>query len=177
MKILKSKIQLTALLLSFVLTNTVLAAEPTTNENKNNGTGNTVRDADLTNNAGSNTASPVAQADTVAGEQKTSQPQTVTDAQNYRKQMDKRRLQVQKEQQQAYERFLERKKQNTAAFNNSVPAHVLERRNQYLKQMEERRALNVKMMEQHRKAAEERRETLQIKMHRTNTTPEAPDKA
>ena len=172
MKVLKSKVQLTALVLSFVFTNTVLAAEPTTNENKDNGTGNTVSNADLTNNANSDTAAPVAKADTVVSEQPSEQTQAVTDVQSWRKQIEERRLQVQKEQLQAYERFLERRKQNTAAFNNNLPAHVQERRNQYMKQMEERRALNVKMMEQHRKAAEERRQAMQLKMHQTNTTPE-----
>lgn len=172
MKVLKSHIQLTALVLSFVFTNTVLAAELTTNENKDNGTGNTVSNADLTNNAGVDTASPVVKADTVVNDQ-----QAITDTESWHKQMDERRLQVQKEQQEAYERFLERRKQNIAEFNNNIPAHVQERRNQYMKEMEERRALNVKMMEQHRKAAEERRETMQIKMHQTDTTPEVANKA
>ena len=172
MKILKSQIRLTALVLSFVFTNTVLAAEPTTNENKDNGTGNTVSNADLTNNAGGDTASPVVKADTVVNDQ-----QAITDTESWHKQIEERHLQVQKDQQEAYQRFLERRKQNTAAFNNNVPAHVQQRRDEFMKQMEERRALNVKMMEQHRKAAEEKREAMRIKMHQTNTTPETADKA
>ena len=172
MKFLKSQIRLTALVLSFVFTNTVLAAEPTTNENKDNGTGNTISNADLTNNAVGDTTSPVVKADTVVNDQ-----QAITDTESWHKQIDERRLQVQKEQQEAYERYLERRKQNTATFNSNLPAHVQERRNQYIKQMEERRALNVKMMEQHRKEAEERSEAMRIKMHQTNTTPETADKA
>ncbi len=172
MKFLKSQIRLTALVLSFVFTNTVLAAEPTTNENKDNSTGNTISNADLTNNANGDTASPVVKADTVVNDQ-----QAITDTESWHKQIEERRLQVQKEQQEAYQRFLERREQNTAAFNNNVPAHVQQRRDDFMKQMEGRRALNVKMMEQHRKAAEERREAMRIKMHQTNTTPETADKA
>jgi hypothetical protein len=171
MKALKSKIQLTALVLSFVFTNTVLAAESITTRSEDNGTANTI----------SNTASPVAQADTTVSDQETSQPQSISDTQNYRKQNDERWQQVQKEQQEAYNRFLERRKQhlanNNSAFNNNVPAHVQERHNEFMKQMEERRALNIKMMEEHRKAAAERRETMQLKMHKTDNTPELDKKA
>jgi uncharacterized membrane protein len=172
MKILKSKIQLTVLVLSFVFTNTVLAAESITIKSKDNGTADTV----------SNTVSPAAQADTTVSDQETNQPpQSISDTQNYRKQNDERWQQVQKEQEEAYNRFLERRKQhlanNNSAFNNNVPAHVQERHNEFMKQMEERRALNIKMMEQHRKAAAERREAMQLKMHKTYNTPELDKKA
>lgn len=177
MNVLKSQIRLTALVLSFVFTNTVLAAESTTNENKNNGAGNTISNADLTNNADSDIASPAVKADTVVSEQQAEQSQTINDTKSWHQQIEERRRQVQEAQLESYKRFLERRKQNTAAFDNNIPAHVKERRDQYMKQMEERRALNVKMMEQHRKAAEERREAMQIKMHQTNTTPETANKA
>jgi hypothetical protein len=91
--------------------------------------------------------------------------------------MDERRQQAQEAQQEAYNRFLEQRKQYTAAFNNNIPADILERRNEFIKQMEERRALNIKMMEEHRKAAEERRAEMQLKMHRTSTTPELTNEA
>jgi hypothetical protein len=140
--------------------------------------------AELTNDAGSDTASPVvqntdsetatpvAQADTAVSGQQVSQTQTINDAQSYRQQMDERRQQAQQAQLEAYKHFLERRKENTAAFDNNIPADVQERRNEFIKQMEERRALNIKMMEQHRKASEERRAAMQLKMHRTSTTPE-----
>ncbi len=142
MKVLKSHIPLTALVLSFAFTNTVLAAESTTNESKDNGAANTISNADLTNNAGSDTATPVAQANTAVSDQPASQPQAINDAQ-YRKQMDERRQQAQQAQQEAYERFLEQRKQNITAFNSNIPADVQERRNEFMKQMEERRALNI----------------------------------
>jgi len=177
MKVLKSHIPLTALVLSFAFTNTVLAAESTTNESKDNGAANTISNADLSKNAGSDTASPVAQADTTVSDQQVSQPQTINEAQSYRKQMDERRQQAQEAQQEAYNRFLERRKQYTAEFNNNIPADVQERHNEFMKKMEERRALNIKMMEEHRKAAEERRAEMQLKMHRTSTTPELANEA
>jgi len=145
--------------------------------------------ADLTNDAGSDTASPVAQnadsetatpvaqADTAVSGQQVSQPQTINVAQSYRQQMDERRQQAQAEQLEAYKHFLERRKENTAAFNSDIPADLQERRTAFVKQMEERRALNIKMMEQHRKAAEERRAEMQLKMHRTSTTPELANEA
>ncbi|MFV9614856.1 MAG: hypothetical protein ACNYZG_02815 [Gammaproteobacteria bacterium] len=183
MSVLRSNIQLTALVLSFVFTNSVLATESTTTEGKDNATANAISNAELTKNADSDTtspvaqadsetASPVAQADTVVSDQPASQAQTVSDTQSYRKEMDERRQQAQAAQQEAYKRFLERRKQDQAAFNNNIPADVQERRNVFIKQMEERRALNIKMMEEHRKAADERREAMQIEMHKTDTTPE-----
>jgi len=155
MKCFKSKIQLTALVLSFAFTNAALAVEPATKESKDN------------------SATPVAQADSTASDQ----AKTVSDNQDYRKEMDERRSQAQKAQQESYERYLERKKQHTAEFNKNIPADVLERRNQVIKQMEERRALHVKMMEQHRKEADDRREAMKVKMHQTNTVAEPAEKA
>ena len=161
MKALKSHIQLTALVLSFVFTNTVLAAEPATAENKDKAA-----------------VAPVAQVDTAAvSAQQASQPQTIDDTESYRKQMDERRQQAEEAQQAAYESFLERRKENIAAFNNNIPADAQERHNEFIKQMEQRRALNIKMMEEHRKAAEERRAAMQLKMNRTSTTPESAGKA
>ncbi len=154
MKCFKSKIQLTALVLSFAFTNAALAVEPATKESKDS-------------------ATPVAQADSTVSDQ----AKTVSDNQDYRKEMDERRSQAQKAQQESYERYLERKKQHTAEFNKNIPADVQERRNQLIKQMEERRASHVKMMEQHRKEADERREAMKVKMHQTDTAAEPAKKA
>ena len=100
MKVLKSKIQLTALVLSFVFTNTVLATESITTRSEDNGTANTI----------SNTASPVAQADTAASDQETSQSQSISDTQNYRKQNDERWQQVQKRATGSIQSFLRTQK-------------------------------------------------------------------
>lgn len=190
MKVLKSQIRLTALVLSFVFTNTVLAVEPTKNENKDNGTADTISNADLTNNAGGDAAAPVeAQASTAVNTQPDAQPQAVNDSQSYRKQFEERRRQAQQAQLESYKKFLERRKQYLAdnpvpeygnqEFNNRLPADVQERRAAFIKEMEERRALNIKMMEERRKAADERRKAMQLKMYQTNTSPEvaAPEKA
>lgn len=188
MKVLNSHIRLLALVISFVFTNTALATELTTDESKDNGAGNTISNVDLTNNANSDAVSPVeTQANTVVSEKQSEQPQAIDDAQSYRKEMDERRRQMQQAQDEAYKRHLERRKQYFAnnpapayenrAFENNVPAYIQERRNEYIKQMEERRALNVKMMEEHRKAAEERRKAMQLKMYQTNTAAEPAEKA
>lgn len=175
MKVLKSYIGLTALVISFVFTNSALASESTTDESKENTASKTVGDA----------APVAAKADTVVSEEQASQPQNIDQAQSYRKEIEERRRQVQQAQDEAYQRHLERRKEFFAnnpaygnqAYNNNIPADIQKRRNEYIKQMEERRALHVKMVEEHRKAAEERRKAMQLKMHQTNTAPEATDKA
>ena len=187
MKVLKSYIQLTSLVLSFVFTNAVLAVEPAKDESKDNATGNTISSADLSGNTNTDAAPALeTQTKTVVDEQQSGQPQTMTDAQSFRQEMDERRRQMQEAQLEAYKRHLERRKQYFAnkpvpaydnpGFDNNIPAYIQERRNEYIKQMEERRAMNVKMMEQNRKAAEERRKTMQLKMHQT-CAPELVQKA
>ena len=181
MKGLKS--QTTALVLSLVFTNSVLAAESTTNESKDNGAVDTISNADITNNAGGDDTAPVeAQANTAASTQQDTQPQTVSDSQSYRKQFEERRRLAQEAQLESYKKFLERRKQyfesnpapeyDNQAFDDRIPEDVQERRAAFIKEMEERRALNVKMMEERRKAAEERRKAMQLKMYQTNSTPE-----
>jgi len=176
MKVLNTYVRLTALLLSLVFSSSVLAVEPTTNENKNNGAADTISNADDTNNANSNSAASVKQ-DSIVSETQDNESQIVSDADDFRKEMDERYRQMQLEQEEAYQRHLQRRKEffaNNPEYN--VPPHILERRNEYLKQMEDRRALHTKMMEQNRKAAEERREAMRIKMHQT-CAPEPAQKA
>lgn len=170
MKIIKSHIPLTALVLSFVFSNAALASESMSNENIDNSADKTTSNAVLTDKVSSNTATAVTQAST----EDNSQPQVkvINEAQSYQQQREEHRRQVQQAQQESYKRFLERRKQYSAEFDNNIPADIQERRNAFIKQMEERRAFNVKMMEQHRKQADERREAMQIKMHQTTTAPE-----
>ena len=151
MKASKSKIQLTALVLSFVFTNTVLAAESITTESNDNATANTISNttSPVAQKADSKAASAVAKADTAVSTQQASQPQAISDDQSYRKQMDERRQQAQEAQLESYKRFLERRKQYSA-INNNVPADVQKRRDEFIKQMEERQALNIKKMEERR---------------------------
>ena len=178
MKVLKTHLQLTTLVLSFVFTNAAFAEEPALNATKDNSAVNTTDDAIATSEP-KNEAAPAleVQAKTVDSEQQTEQPQVMTDAQSYRQKIDERRRQVQQAQQEAYKRHLERRKQyladnpapayNNQGFDNNVPAYIQQRRDEFIKQMEERRAMNVKMMQQHRKEAEERRKAMQLKMHQT----------
>ena len=185
MKVLKSNIRLTALVLSFVFANSAFAAEPTANENKDNSTANVVSNADSTANAGSDTVAPVktkvstTQEKTAGNDQLVDQSEASNNTQSYRQQREERYRKMQEAQLEAYKRHLEKRKQffdNNPAYSNQVPADVQERRAAYMKEMEERRAFNIKMMEQHRKAAEERRQAMQLKMQRTSIKPEAQEK-
>jgi hypothetical protein len=187
MKVLKSHIQLTSLVLSFVFMNAAFASEPAIDASQDDSTGNTTSHAapvSETNDGA--TANAEAKAKTMLDEQQAEQSPTITDAQRYRQEMDERRRQVQQAQLEAYKRHLERRKQHFAnnpaatydnpGFDNNVPTHIQQRRDEFIKQMEQRRAMNVKIMEQYRKDAEQRRKAMQLKMHKT-CAPESVQKA
>jgi len=187
MRVLRSPIRLTTVVLSFFFTHAVFAGEPAIDLSKENTTSNTIGTVTPANKT-NNDATPAieAKAQTVVSEQQPEQTQTMTDAQSYRQEMDERRRQIQEDQLEAYKRHLERRKQHFAnrpapaydnqGYANNVPAHIQQRRDEFIKQMEERRAMNVKMMEQNRKDAEERRKAMQLKMHQT-CAPESVKKA
>jgi hypothetical protein len=170
MKVLKMLLPLTAFAISIVFSNTVIAAESVTTESKDS-----TKLIDSPVDTEDNTAE-------VAGEQQeSSQLQTIDDTQSYyRKQFEERRRQIQEAQLEAYKQFLERRNQYSAFGNaevdNEFPAYIQERRDQFLLEMEERRAYNVKMMEEYLKAAEERRNTMQLKMQQTNSACEDTNK-
>lgn len=159
MKVLKSHIRLTSLVLSFVFMSAAFASEPAidaSDDDSNAATGSeTNYGATLTIDA---------KAKTVLSEQQAERSRTVAGAQSYRQEMDERRRQIQQAQLEAYKRHLEQRKQY---FTNNIPTHIQERRDEFIKQMEQRRAMNVKMMEQYRKDAEQRRQAMQLKMHQT----------
>ena len=187
MRVLKSHVRLTTVVLSFVFTHAVFAGEPAIDVNEDNSASNTTGTVTPGNEI-SNDVTPAIEAktQTVVSEQQPEQTQTMTDAQSYRQEMDERRRQMQEAQLETYKRHLERRKQHFAnrsapaydnqGYANNVPAHIQQRRDEFIKQMEERRAMNVKMMEQNRKEAEERRKALQLKMHQT-CAPESVQKA
>jgi len=168
MKAFKSHFRFAISILSFVFSITAFAAEPGIDPSKDNGS--TAKSDNV----------PAIEAQTQVSDQQTEKADTVSDAQNYRNEIDERRRQVQQAQQEAYKRHIERRKQYLAGrpdapvydrqeMNNNVPAHIIqERRKQFIKQMEERRSMNVKMMEQNRKDAEERK-AMKLKMHQTET--------
>ena len=178
MKVLKSHIQLTSLVLSFVFMNAAFASEPAVDASKDDSTANTISNTAPVSETNENaTANVDAKAKSVLDEQQAEQLRTITGAQSYRQEMDERRRQMQQAQLEAYKRHLERRKQHFAnnpaatydnpGFDNNVPTHIQERRDEFIKQMEQRRAMNVKMMEQYRKDAEQRRKAMQLKMHQT----------
>jgi hypothetical protein len=187
MKVLKSHIQLTSLVLSFVFMNAAFASEPAIDASQDDSTGNTTSHAaPVSETKDGATANAEAKAKTMLDEQQAEQSPTITDAQRYRQEMDERRRQVQQAQLEAYKRHLERRKQHFAnnpaatydnpGFDNNVATHIQQRRDEFIKQMEQRRAMNIKIMEQYRKDAEQRRKAMQLKMHKT-CAPESVQKA
>lgn len=163
MKVLKSLLPLAAFTISILFGSTAIAAEPATTEDK---------DSSKLIAPPANTEDNTTAVD--GNQQGSSRVQTIGDTQSdYRKQFEERRRQVQEEQLEAYKQFLERRKQysafSNAEFNDDTPAYIQEMRKQFLLEMEERHAYNVKMMEEHRKAADERRKAMQLKMQQTDS--------
>ncbi len=81
---------------------------------------------------------------------------------------------IQEAQLEAYKRFLENRKYRSSA---SLPADTQRRRSEYIKQMEQRHSLMNNMMDERRKAAQEKREIMLRKMHQTSTTSAIAEKA
>jgi len=146
------------MLVTLASSNVLLAEESVKNAHKDNGTGNTVSHADATGHANGNTSSAVkAKADTG------SQQKNTNDALTFR-QMQARHRQMQEAQLATFKRYLQERRQQSIAFNKS-------QRKAYIELMNARRTLMKKMMEQHHQAAEQRRNTMRLKMHQTSTTP------
>lgn len=167
MKLTKTSAQLTMLLFALAFSNTLYAEESVKNENKNNRTGNTVNNANCAGHADGDIPYTVnTQSNVTAGSQ-----QIITNDVRTSKQMQERRRQMQEAQLEAYKRHLQERRQRSAANRNySAPEDVQARREAYIKQMDERKALMKKMMDEHRQAAEERRKSMLLKMNQTSTT-------
>ncbi len=153
MTLIKSHIHLTALLFSLVCSNAVIAVEANKNENKNNGTGHALGDADLTDNAGGDFKFALdTRADTAI---------ETNDSQLIEKEWHR-------QQQEIYKQYLQERNRlmNT---NRHLPTDAQSRRNEYIKHMEQRRDLFNKMNEQQRRVIDERREKIRQKMHQTST--------
>lgn len=155
---LKTVTQLTIMLCTLALSNVLFAEESVKNAHKDNGTGNTVSNADAAGHANGNLSSAV-KAKTDTG----SQQKNTNDALTFR-QMQTRHRQMREAQLETFKRYLQERRQQSIAFNKS-------QRKAYIDLMNERRTLMKKMMEQHHQAAEQRRKTMLLKMHQTSTTP------
>ena len=169
--------QLTILLITLVMSNTLFAQEAVKNEHKNNGTGNAVGDADITGHVDGGFSFAVnSKAKTTVRSQ-----QKITNDIHTFKQMEERRRQMQEAQLEAYKRHLQERRQRSTANDQAgrytLPDEVQARRKEYIKLMEDRRSLMNKMMDEHRQAAEERRRVMRLKMHQTSTTPELANEA
>jgi small-conductance mechanosensitive channel len=155
MTITKLHIQLTALLFSLVYPSAVLTGQIVENENKNNRTGNAFSNVDLADDAGSNFKFAVEN-----------------------QQSDARRFQQMEElwQRRQLEDFKQHLLDRNYQLNTdqSVPVDVQSRRNEYIKRMQQRREFFNKMNDQRRQEAEERKELMRQKIHRTSTNPPVP---
>lgn len=157
--------QLTTLLISLAFTSVVIAADATTNENKNNSTSNTVSDVNTTSITSSNTQPVIEkQASSAPNSQVAdTRMQHIREIEKFQ-QMEKEWYQKRRE---SYRQQLENKRQlNTAPAS---PVDMELRRNEYIKHMEKRREFFNKMNEQRRKEFEQRRKEIQLKMHHTST--------
>jgi len=168
---------ITTIVMALVFTNTVLAADPATNENKNNSTSDTISDV---YNAGHTDGDSTFSVERNINTSPCYQHKSVDHADAYQ-QMQQRRQQQQEAQLEAYKRFLEIRKQqldrlNRPFANNYLPANLEAQHKTYVQNLEERRAFMEKMINERREAAAERRKTMQLKMHQTNITSALADK-
>ncbi len=145
MAITKSHIKLSALLFLFAFSKLAYTAESAVNENKTN---ITASDSEIKITV-----------NTAAGYH-----QQVNDGQSLQN-WEQRHRQMQQEQLDAYKRFLENRKRQSSAY---LPEDLQKRRGEYAKQIEQRRTLIKNMMNERRKAAQERREKMLLKMHQTS---------
>ncbi len=146
MTIVKSQIKQSALLFLLALPTTTIAVESAVNESNTN----------------SNNDIKV----TVRTQTGSVNQQQVNDWQQPLQNMEQRHRQMQEAQLEAYKHFLENRKSNSSA---TFPLDAQNRRNEYIKQMEQRRTLIKNMIDEHRKAAQERRKKMLQKMHQTAT--------
>lgn len=162
----KYKLQnrLTALILALLFTNTALAVE-LSNENKNNRTGNTISNDDSTGYANGNFSITVAPKANTSN----SHQQQISNHARIIEQMKLRRRLLQEDQLEAYNRHMQLRKQQSSAVN-ALPSGAQLRRDEYLEQMNKRRELMNKMVDEQRKAAQQRKQTMLQKTHQTSTT-------
>ncbi len=154
----KTVTQLALMLFTLAFSNVLFAEESDKNAHKDNGAGDTISHADTTGHVDGNFSSAVKAKTNVSTQQKFTNDFLTS------KQMRERHRQMQEAQLEAFKRYLQERRQQSAAYNRT-------QRSAYIKLMEERRTLMKKMAEEHRQAAEQRRKTMLLKMHQTSTTP------
>lgn len=157
-------------MLALLFTNTALAVE-LSNENKNNRTGNTISNDDSTGYANGNFSITVAPKVNTSN----SHQQQISNYARIIEQMKLRRRLLQEDQLEAYNRHMQLRKQQSSAVN-ALPSEAQLRRDEYLEQINKRRELMNKMVDEQRKAAQQRRQTMLQKTHQTSTTSVTTDK-
>ena len=150
--------QLAIPVLFLSLINTALATELTKNENKDNRISDPIGNANLDDNTGRYSEPAL----TVTNNDK------ITDSNQQRYQViEERRRKLQQAQLEAYKRHLQKRNEQMSA-NPNLPEEFKIRQQEYFKYMEARRELINKMMEQQRKQANERRNSFQQQMYKTD---------
>jgi hypothetical protein len=165
----KHHIKITTLVFILILTNTAFAADKITNENKNNSFSDAISDA---NNADHTDGGPAftsnKDVNTSSCYQQTCNQQSFINHVDSYRQTIQRHHQMQEAQLEAYKRFLENRKH---LYSNYPPA------NNYLPtDIQARREINIKAMDERREAVAERRKAMQLKMYQTNTLSASEDK-
>ncbi len=150
--------QLVTLLATLALSNVLFAGESIKNAHKDNGTGNTISNADAAGHVDGDFYPAVK-----TGSGVNSQQRFANDFRIFT-QMGERRRQMHEAQLEAYRCFTQERRQQSAADSQTQGRA-------YIKLMDERHALMKKMVDKHRQAAEERRKSMLLKMHQTSTTP------
>ncbi len=154
----KTVTQLALMLFTLALPNVLFAEEYVKNAHKDNRAGHTISHADTAGHVDRHSSSAVKAKTGVSTQQKISNDILTL------KQMRERHRKMQEAQLEAFKHYLQERRQQSAAFNQT-------QRKAYIKLKEERREIMKKMMEQHRQAAEQRHKTMLLKMHQTSTTP------
>jgi len=151
---------ITTIVMALVFTNTVLAADPITNEYKNNSTSDTIGDV---HNAGHTDGDSTFSVERNVNTSPCYQHKSIDHADAYQ-QIQQRRQQQQEAQLEAYKRFLEIRKQQLDRLNSPFA-------NDYLPaDLEAQHRIYVQNIEELRKAAAKKRKAMQLEMYQTNIT-------
>ena len=149
--------RLAIMLLTLTLPNVSLAGESVKNAHKDNGAGDTISHADTTGHVDGNFSSAV--------KANVDYRQKINNDIREMQQMLKRQRKMQQAQQEIVKRYMQKRSQLTATYNET-------QRKTFIRFMEERRELMKQMMDEHRQAAEQRHKIMLLKMQQTSITPE-----
>ena len=163
----KIHLWLSALPLSLCVVSTAIANEPKLNEHKNYRTGDFISDVDYVGHADRHASDDV---DTAA-DLDDQQAEGSTSDTDFYMQMEQRRRETERAQKDAYQRYLDQmeRRMQQAPNGYALPADMQQRRNLFLKHMDERKQMIDRMRDEKRKAVEIRRNEKRLQMNQTCT--------